>query len=66
MGKYKPIDDLYKLQRGTIIKHVLDQRPFVVTANYGDRVTAVATVDVTNMSEWQWFDETATKDGEQK
>ena len=42
-----------KLQTGDIIKHATDKRPFIVTANYGDRVTAVAVVDMTNPSEWQ-------------
>lgn len=57
VGKYVPIAKLNELPRGTIIRHALDERSFVVTANYGSRVTAVATVDVTNISEWLRFDD---------
>ncbi|MBA7470160.1 hypothetical protein ES707_05438 [subsurface metagenome] len=41
-----------ELDRGDIIKHITDYHLFVVDANYGGRVTAVATVDMTNPSEW--------------
>lgn len=41
------------LQTGDIVRHAGDAaREYVVTANYGDRVTAVRTVDLTNPSEW--------------
>ena len=39
------------LERGDIVKHVSEARTFVVTANYGKRVTATATIDMTNPSE---------------
>lgn len=40
------------LKTGDIVKPIGDHRCFVVTSNYGDHVTAVATVDMTNPSEW--------------
>lgn len=40
------------LQRGDIIRSKTGHRTFMVTSNYGNRVTAVATVDVTQASEW--------------
>lgn len=45
-------NDLKGLSRGDIIKSAGDSRTFTVIANYGDRVTAVATADVTNPAEW--------------
>lgn len=41
------------LKRGDVVKHKHDSRTFVVTANYGDRVTAVSSVDMTNPHEWE-------------
>ena len=41
------------LERGDIVKHVNNSQTFVVTGNYGGRVTAVATVDITNPAEWE-------------
>lgn len=41
-----------KLKRGDLVKHKHDRRTFVVTSNYGGRVTAVSSVDMTNPSEW--------------
>lgn len=43
------------LKPGDMVVHVwIDghDTPYVVTANYGDRVTAVASVDITNPVEW--------------
>lgn len=41
------------LQRGDIVCNVMTpETHYIVTANYGDRVTAVKTVDVTYPSEW--------------
>jgi hypothetical protein len=43
-----------KLTPGDVIKHISkNSKPFVVTCNYGTRVTAVASVDITNASEWE-------------
>lgn len=42
-----------RLERGDMIKHIADHRVFVVTGNYGSRITAVTSVDLTNPSEWK-------------
>lgn len=41
------------LQAGDIIRHKLSPNVIVVTANYGDRVTAVRTYDMTQPDEWE-------------
>jgi len=47
-------EELRGLERGDVIRHKLNPgKSFVVTANYGDRVTAVETVDITNPTEWE-------------
>ncbi len=46
------ITDLNQLKRGDIVKHKSGHRSYIVTSNYGDRVTAVDTVDITNSFEW--------------
>ena len=45
-------EEFKNLQRGDMIKPWDDSRTFVVTANYGDRITAVTSVDMTNPTEW--------------
>ena len=45
-------DDFSKLAVGDIVRHRLANSRFVVTANYGGRVTAVQTADITSPSEW--------------
>lgn len=43
-----------KLDRGDIVRHkIFNEVNYVVDANYGNRVTAVATVDITNPEEWE-------------
>lgn len=42
-----------KLQVGDLVRDKLRGMTFVVTGNYGDRVTAVRTVDMTNPDEWE-------------
>lgn len=44
-------EELYSLERGDIVSDSNDNR-YIVTANYGGRVTAVKTVDITNPIEW--------------
>ena len=44
--------DMKKLQPGDVIRGKSSSHGFIVTANYGTRVTAVRTVDLTNPSEW--------------
>ncbi len=42
-----------KLDTGDIVKHkIFKDKVFIVTSNYGDRVTAVQSVDLTNLCEW--------------
>ena len=43
---------LSKLSRGDIVKPRGGETDYVVHYNYGDRATAVKTVDLTNPSEW--------------
>jgi hypothetical protein len=56
-------DQLKALRPGDIVQGKASMEIFVVTANYGDRVTAVKTVDITNPAEWNlvWK---SVKDGE--
>ena len=41
-----------KLHEGDAVRRFDDERSFLVTANFGGRVTIVRTVDITNPSEW--------------
>ena len=46
-------DDLKALEPGDIVARVIDRtQTYIVTANYGDRITAVRSVDLTNPVEW--------------
>jgi hypothetical protein len=45
--------DMKSLDRGDLVRSKWEGRTYVVSANYGDRVTAVDTIDITNPSEWQ-------------
>lgn len=51
-GGFQPITHLGELKTGDIVRGKISHRTYVVTANYGTRVTAVATQDITNPSEW--------------
>lgn len=46
------IDALRDLSKGDIVKSAVTGETYVVTGNYGDRVTAVKTVDIINPGEW--------------
>lgn len=46
-------DEFEKLKTGDLVRHVQGYRIYVVTANYGGRVTAVDSVDMTNPCEWE-------------
>ena len=46
-------NQMRKLQVGDLVRGKLSGMMFVVTGNYGDRVTAVKTVDMTNPEEWE-------------
>jgi hypothetical protein len=45
-------DEMHQLQPGDIVRGNGSSQSYVVTANYGSRVTAVRTVDLTNPNEW--------------
>jgi len=45
---YENFQSVYELKTGDIIRGKSSGLSYVVIANYGDRVTAVRTVDVTN------------------
>ena len=42
-----------KLECGDIVKHIIGDKSIIVMANYGSRVTAVRTYDLTNPDEWE-------------
>lgn len=46
-------DEFKNLQRGDLVRHETRCEVYQVTANYGNRVTAVRTIDMTNPSEWR-------------
>jgi hypothetical protein len=46
-------EEMGKLGRGDLVRHKTCEAAIVVVMdNYGDRVTAVQTVDITNENEW--------------
>ena len=51
------LDEMKNLKVGDIIRSDATEQPYIVTANYGGRVTAVQTVDITNPEEWRIFSE---------
>ena len=46
-------EEFKKLGVGDALMHVTGGHSVIVTGNYGDHVTAVRTVDVTNPDEWR-------------
>ena len=45
-------EEMADLGTGDIVRHKSSAEAVVVMANYGDRVTAVRTFDLTNPDEW--------------
>lgn len=46
-------EEMKRLRVGDVIRHKsLGSKQYVVTDNFGDRITAVDSVDVTNPIEW--------------
>jgi hypothetical protein len=45
-------EEMKDLNVGDLVCHVHESEVYVVTANYGSRITAVKTVDLTNPMEW--------------
>lgn len=50
-------EDFKNLKPGDLVKHPFLEHPYVVTANLGNRVTAVRTVDLTTPAEWVKVDQ---------
>lgn len=44
---------IHDFKRGLMVKHKLHDDVYIIHANYGDRATAVRTVDITNPNEWE-------------
>ena len=42
-----------KLDTGDIVRHKASEIGYMVTGNFGDRVTAIRTADITNPEEWE-------------
>ena len=50
---FQDIDSLTDLKRGDIVRHKNGVHSYVVNSNFGNRVTASRTVDITNKIEWE-------------
>lgn len=50
---WQEVANIKKLKRGDIVRNKNSQNSYVVSANYGDRVTAICSVDITNAQEWE-------------
>jgi hypothetical protein len=50
-------EELRQLQVGDIVRHASAGDAYIVTGNYGDHVTAVRSVDITNAIEWVYLSE---------
>ena len=48
----KPILSFSQIGSGSIVRHKGSSEAYVVTDCYGDRATAVRTVDITQLNEW--------------
>jgi hypothetical protein len=46
-------NEFKNLSVGDVVRSLFNDQTCIVTANYGDRVTAVQTADITNPTEWQ-------------
>ena len=42
-----------QLERGDLVCHATAHDIYIVTANYGDRITAIRSQDLTNPREWE-------------
>lgn len=51
-NEFVDLEAVPQLKTGDIIRSRLTGEGYVVTGQYGDRATAVKTVDVTNPGEW--------------
>ncbi len=54
-GKSEMSPDIFvSIQVGDLVRHLMSDHVCVVTAVYGNRITAVRTYDITNPTEWQY------------
>ena len=51
---YNTIEKLKELERGDIIKSKTDDDTYLVDSNFGNKVVAVKTFDITNLNEWDF------------
>ncbi len=58
------IIDFYALEVGDLVRHKSSIHSHVVTGNYGHRVTAVNSVDITNSIEWELVSKACHKKAE--
>lgn len=53
------LEEFEALKPGDLVRHANgDWHVYIVTAYYGDRITAVRTIDMTNPAEWKKIDTT--------
>ncbi len=52
-SKYESFASISELKPGMIVRGKSTGQAFMVIVNFGDRVTAVSTADVTNPDEWE-------------
>lgn len=52
MKKFIAVESLNELHLGDIVRGRLTKRVYIVTANYGSYVTAVASQDISQPNEW--------------
>ena len=45
-------EEFATLDRGNLVRNIGSKRTYVVTHNYGSRITAVESIDMINHQEW--------------
>lgn len=59
-------EEMESLNVGDIVRHAdpshIGRQQYIVTGNYGGRVTAVKTIDIMNPSEWVVIDRVKTRE----
>jgi hypothetical protein len=50
---WTPVKSILELQTGDVVRGRFSGQVYIVSANYGNRVTAVDTADITNPPEWE-------------
>jgi hypothetical protein len=59
-------EEFYALKRGDIVKPIGGCETYVVSANYGERVTAATTIDITNPGNWMLVQKPKDEDSSKK